>query len=171
MKKKVFFGLPKCDIVIVCFIFLSVMSFIRNGVWLDDITLWVDVVRKSPYKVRSVNFLGAAYFERNQFSDAVFWFRYAVGLDSNNFTSRNNLALALQLKGDVVQSLQQYKSSLALNFSAFNVHVNLGTLYLDIDRCDDAMNEFQQAIVLGGDKGKYLVSLNLDRFEELCVRK
>jgi tetratricopeptide (TPR) repeat protein len=43
----------------------------RNEVWRSEISLWDDVIAKSPHKARPYNNLGRAYFNRGQFDRAL----------------------------------------------------------------------------------------------------
>jgi protein O-mannosyl-transferase len=50
---------------------LMVGTILRNQVWRDETRLWVDIVAKSPNKVRAYNGLAFAYFKKGRYADAV----------------------------------------------------------------------------------------------------
>ena len=50
---------------------LSFTTFIRNRTWKEDLTLWEDVVRKTPEKARGYTLLGFAFFKKDQLDRAI----------------------------------------------------------------------------------------------------
>jgi tetratricopeptide (TPR) repeat protein len=52
-------------------VILTVGTILRNEVWRDEITLWSDVVAKSPDKARGYNALAMSHFRRVEFESAL----------------------------------------------------------------------------------------------------
>ena len=50
---------------------LTVGTILRNQVWRSEITLWADVISKSPDKARGYNVLAMAYFKRGEYQTAL----------------------------------------------------------------------------------------------------
>ena len=50
---------------------LTVATSMRNQIWRDEVTLWTDVVSKSPDKPRAYNALAMTYFRRTDFDKAL----------------------------------------------------------------------------------------------------
>ena len=50
--------------IILVVLLYSLAAFTRNLVWEDDLTLWSDVIRKSPGKARGYNNIGVFYAEK-----------------------------------------------------------------------------------------------------------
>ena len=63
-----------CAIVLV----LSSMAYRRNAVWHDAVTLWTDVIQKSPGKARGYANLASFYTEQGKFDQAVRYNRLAI---------------------------------------------------------------------------------------------
>ena len=65
VKPKVRLPVPAaCAVVLLLFL---VGTILRNQVWRDEVSLWNDVVVKSPHKARPYNNLDKAYFNRGEF--------------------------------------------------------------------------------------------------------
>ena len=60
--RKILFGL-----LITLIAVLSLVSYKRNQVWKNELTLWNDVVGKSPHKARAYLSRGFAYFNQGKF--------------------------------------------------------------------------------------------------------
>lgn len=71
----------------------------RNRVWQTKLSLWQDVVQKSPNKSRPHNNLGNCYFLVNEFQLALPHYLRAVELDAENIEPYFNLALVYNRLG------------------------------------------------------------------------
>jgi hypothetical protein len=70
---------------------LGSLTLLRNQVYADEIALWKDTVRKSPYKARVHNNLGYAYKLAGRTEDARREFTLALQLDPQHIKARYNL--------------------------------------------------------------------------------
>ena len=70
---------------------LSLTAYARNMVWSDKVTLWEDVVKKSPYKVRPHYNLGEAYQNRGRLDEAIREYQTTINLNPNYVKPHNNL--------------------------------------------------------------------------------
>ena len=70
---------------------LCVMTFQRNTLYQDQVSLWSDTVAKSPHKARPHNNLGHAYALQGEWDRAIDEFRLAVQLDHHYTLAQNNL--------------------------------------------------------------------------------
>jgi tetratricopeptide (TPR) repeat protein len=82
------FGLLLSGLIIL----LSVLTFQRNRVWHDDLSLWQDIVKKSPGKARAHNVLGLTYKDRGEHEKAIAEFKRALKADPKFYFAQNNLA-------------------------------------------------------------------------------
>lgn len=79
----------------VCFVLIGAltgMTIQRNEVWQSEISLWEDVVKKSPTKVRALTNLGSAYMDRGFHEPALEQFEKALALDPHNEILFANIA-------------------------------------------------------------------------------
>jgi tetratricopeptide (TPR) repeat protein len=65
------FRLPVAAASSAVILLLVVGTVLRNQVWRDEISLWNDVIAKSPHKARPYNNLEKAYFIRDEFDRAL----------------------------------------------------------------------------------------------------
>jgi Tfp pilus assembly protein PilF len=127
---------------------LSVATYERNRIWKDEITLWTDVVQKSPDKPRGYNNLGMAYSNRNGLVEAIEAYRTALRLKPDYDKAWNNLGNSYQKLGRLQESIQAYKLALALNPEYAQAHYNLGVLYYGQEKLSEAIIEFEEVIRL-----------------------
>ena len=50
---------------------LTIATVMRNGVWQDEVTLWADVIEKSPGKLRGHNALAMAHFRKGEYGEGL----------------------------------------------------------------------------------------------------
>jgi len=83
-------------------------------------------------------------------------FERAVSLAPKNALFRNDLGLVCKLQKDFECALQQYRQALRLETSEeeiATIYYNLGVLYDDINKFDDAIEEYQKAMGNNGELG------------------
>ena len=127
---------------------LSLAAYARNGVWRDAQTLWEDVVKKSPAKVRPRYNLGEVYLNQGRFADAIREFQTALRLAPDQAQSHYNLGMAYQKQGRLEDAVGQYQRALALDPKLVKAHHNLGAIYQQRGYLDDAIREYKTAIGL-----------------------
>lgn len=70
---------------------LGMLTVFRNAAYRNEVTLWEDTVRKSPWKARGWNNLGYAYQQAGRFRDAESAYLRALGVDPGYALARGNL--------------------------------------------------------------------------------
>lgn len=68
--------------VMICGILLGILTFSRNAVWKDSITLWEDTLSKAPSNVRAMLALGNAYTQLSDFAHAERYYRDVVKISA-----------------------------------------------------------------------------------------
>lgn len=129
----------------------SVLTYMRNNVWKDEITLSTDSIKKSPGKGRPYNNRGDALVDAGRYEEALLDFDKAVEL-------LPKYAMAYYNRGNLYQKQKKYDQALAdfnyairyrRNFDkAYN---NRGTLYKETNRLDEAIVDYDRAISLNPD--------------------
>jgi tetratricopeptide (TPR) repeat protein len=94
-------------------------SYMRNAVWQSNITMWADVVRKSPSKPRGHYQLTASY---------------------------NNLGTTYLTKGLIDKAEEYFKSAIFLNPGYADAHCNLGFVYNKKGLPEKAAKHFRYAL-------------------------
>jgi len=138
-------------VMIVILISLSLTAYARNRVWSDMVTLWGDVVRKSPYKPRPHNNLGVAYQEQGRLDDAVKEYQAAINLTPDYVDAYYNLGLVYRTQGRLDDAVREYQKAINLKPDLAEPHCSLGLVYRTQGRLDDAVKEYQTAIKLRPD--------------------
>src|SRR5262249_38798034 len=96
-------GIAACALIIGIY---AVMAFDRNSYWKDEITLWSDVIQKSPNKARGYNNRGDDYMEENKFNEAMSDFNKAL-------TINPAFAMAYYNRANVYKKQEKYQESIA----------------------------------------------------------
>ncbi len=129
----------------------SVLTYMRNNVWKDEITLCTDSIKKSPGKARPYNNRGDALVDEKRYEEALLDFDKAIEL-------LPQYAMAYYNRGNLYQKQKKYDLALTdFNYAiryerdfdkAYN---NRGTLYKETNRFDEAIVDYDRAISLNPD--------------------
>ena len=104
-------------VMILAVISLSVTAHARNMIWRDEVTLWEDIVRKSPYKARPHNYLGEAYQQQGRLDDAVAEYRTAIRLKPDLVFTPLQLGVAYRTQGHLDDAIREYQAAIKLESS------------------------------------------------------
>jgi protein O-mannosyl-transferase len=126
----------------------SVLTFQRNKVWKDEISLWNDIVDKNPDLTRALSNRGIAFASTGQFDKALVDFSKVIGIDPNSATAYNN-------RGMVYGNLRMWDKALADYIRAIEIdpkyataYNNRGMAYGNLGQLDKALADFSKAIEL-----------------------
>jgi len=139
---------PSTIAVGILVLMFSAVTYQRNKIWLDEFTLWSDVVQKSPQKARGHNNLGAAYKNLGNFNEAIQEFKTAFSLQPDYAEAHGNLGLVYKTLRRFDEAVQEYQTALSIKPDYAEAHNNLGTLYAEQGRRMDAIQEYHTAISL-----------------------
>lgn len=84
-------------------------TYQRNFIWKDNLTLWSDVVKKSPNKARGHNNLGIAYSSRGLIDRAVEHYLIAIKLNPDYPEAHYNLGITYIRLSDRASALREYE--------------------------------------------------------------
>jgi tetratricopeptide (TPR) repeat protein len=149
------------SVLAVVVLVLSGTTYARNQVWKTEISIWEDVVKKSPGQGVAHNHLGNAYMEKGMFNEAVEQFSINVKLQPGNPDSNYNLGFAYQNAGALERAKQEYLIILQKNPDYIKAHVNIGIIYHTQGHIDKAAMHFRRAIELQPDSAKANYNLGL----------
>ncbi len=135
----------------VIIIALTGATYARNSVWKDELTLWQDVVNKSPNKARGYNNLGFAYKSLNLIDRAIEHYLIALKIDPNMHKAHYNLGYAYKLQGFIDKAIKHYQIAIKLNPDIPEFHNNLGNAFKSKGLIDKAIDQYQIAIKLNPD--------------------
>jgi protein O-mannosyl-transferase len=141
-------------LMILIVISLSMTAYARNMVWSDEVTLWEDVVKKSPDKIRPHYNLGTAYQEQGRLDEAVKEYQTAINLQPDLVEPHYNLGLVYRTQGRLDEAVSEYQTAVKLRPDHADAHNNLGVVYQKQGRLYDAIKEYRTAINLQPDHAK-----------------
>ena len=127
---------------------LGFLTYQRNMVWENPVSLWTDVLRKSPRKVRSYDNLAAAYMGTGNYQAAKQMLYHAIRLDPNSYKTLNNLGLISMEEGGMLKAQEYFEKALSINPEYAEAWSNLGVLYLRTQQLDKAVEVLLKAEAL-----------------------
>jgi Tfp pilus assembly protein PilF len=138
---------------------LGTTTHLRNNVWATEISLWEDVVRKSPQKMRGYYNLGNLYRTERQYDKAISHYKEALKLSPDIPRAHNNLGLAYKSKGQYDMALPHLLEALRLSPNIRAIHINLGVVYRSLGTFDKSIAHFKKA--LESEPNNAMIHLNL----------
>jgi len=123
----------------------SVLTFERNKVWKDDMTLWTDVVQKSPHKARGYGNRGYEYYLRGNFPQALSDVNQAIAIEPN-YAAHNVRGIIYAKEGLLPQARIDFNQAIAINPNYDRPYNNLGIIDADEENFLQAIADFNKAI-------------------------
>lgn len=124
-------------VIILGILFFATWS--RNNVWKNEITLWRDVVNKSPNLAKGHTNLGIAYLNNQQNEEAIHSSLRAIELDNKNLTAVLTIAFAKFNQKNIAEAMDIFKQ-------VIQVEPNNAMAHLGIARCFRSLNELGPAV-------------------------
>jgi protein O-mannosyl-transferase len=126
----------------------SVLTFERNKVWKDDMTLWTDNLSKSPGKPRTIVNLGYAYGEQGQWSKAVEYYTKAIGISPAYPDAYNNRGFAYGKLDQWDKSIADYSSALQITPKLASALYNRAVAYDKVGQLEKAIADYSAVIAI-----------------------
>lgn len=137
----------------------------RNKVWQSELTLWRDVVKKSPNKSRGHTNLAASLLpsekylysplsqpqtitDLNRLNEAIHEGREAIRLDPSDINTYIIVSKALSLQNRLSEALQYITDAIRIKPNEPKLHVAQGEMYLADGKLQDAEQKFREALAL-----------------------
>lgn len=87
---------------------LSIFTYERNEVWRSRLTLWMDVLGKSPLKSRPQNNVGNCYYIAGNYYPALWHYLEAIRIDPENTEAYYNSAITYETLGRKREAIFYY---------------------------------------------------------------
>jgi tetratricopeptide (TPR) repeat protein len=126
-------------------VLLSMTTYARNDVWKSEISLWSDVVSKSPESIDARYSLGNAYREAGLYHKAITEYKI-VADKSPNDGIYNNLGLAYQSAGLINKAAESYTIATEVNPEDYLAYSNIARIYISSGQFDKAIDLYNLAI-------------------------
>lgn len=126
----------------------AVLSYQRNKVWETDLTLWNDVIEKSPEKARPYFNRALAYESTNAIEQAIADYTKAIAINPAYTNAWSNRGLAHLKLGQFDQAISDNQKALEVKPSYAPAFGNLGLVYDEVGQLEKAIEAYSQAIAL-----------------------
>jgi tetratricopeptide (TPR) repeat protein len=131
------------SLLVVCY---SILSYQRNKVWKDEITLWEDVVRKSPHNAKAYVNRGNAYASKDNFDQAFTDYSKAIEIEPNEAQAYTNRGSLYPRNGSRDQAFSDYNKAIELRPNAPEAYFNRGSFYFEEGKLDQAISDYNTGI-------------------------
>ena len=125
---------------------LSVATYQRNTIWKDEVSLWEDVVRKSPNKARGYDNLAASYIKADRNQEAIEYLIKALSIDPLYPEAYNDLGQVFINLRDYSRSIEFLRRAIELKPDFVSAYNNLGIAYAKLGNREKAIEAFKTAL-------------------------
>ena len=126
----------------------SILTFQRNAVWKDELTLWSDTIRKSPQKARPYINRGLAYAAKGNYDLALADYTIAIKSSAIYAETYLNQGIVYYAKGNYDLALADFNQAIKMNPNFAQAYNNRGAVYYAKGNYDPAITDYTQAINL-----------------------
>jgi protein O-mannosyl-transferase len=134
------------SILIIIIISNSFMTYERNKIWKDDLSLWSDVVSKSPNKARPIVNLALAYANRGQINVALTDNSKAIKVSPNYSLAYYNRGLNYKELGKWDKSIADLSKAIQIDPKYVDAYFNRGVVYGSLGKWDKAIADYSMGI-------------------------
>ncbi len=124
----------------------AVITYRRNFVWKDELTLWNDVMYKSPGEPRPYNGRGKVYYELGNILEAFSDFNRAIEIKPDYVEAYNNRGIIYKKRGDLKQALSDFNKAIEINPGYEKAYNNRGAIYYEQNNIAQASSDYSRAI-------------------------
>lgn len=122
---------------------LALLTWQRNEVWRDELTLWSDAAAKAPQAFRAQSNLGLALLNDEQWQAAQTVLEGALQLNPHYARTWSNLGLVYEEMGAYDRADSSYRRAMALRPDWTGFRIQLGRLYLGMGRYGEVIDLLQ----------------------------
>lgn len=134
---------------------LSYATMQRNLVWSDGLQFWGNVIKNAPGKARAYNNYGVELsLNRQQYREAIPYFKKAIAMDPYYSDPCNNIAVAYAYVDDIDLAIDALKQGLKINPYYPEGYNNLASFLIKKKDYDQALNVLQIALKIRPYYGK-----------------
>lgn len=154
----------KFIVLISIFVFyFFLLAFGRNIVWFNEVSIWSDVVAKSPDKARSHDILGFAYSKAGLLDKAFKHYNLALAINPTHWRAHLNLGLLYFRKGEL--SLAEKEFLWAIDYEdsylEYGLFEGISTAYYNLALVYSAMYKGRDRGTVKSNKELLLKSISL----------
>lgn len=129
--------------------FNSVLTYQRNKVWVNELTLWDDTVGKSPNKARPHFNFAKACADQGDLAQALIDYNKAIELIPNYVAAYINRGVLYARQGNAMKALSDYNKAIGINPRFGVIYNNRACVYYQLKEYDKAWADVHKAEELG----------------------
>ncbi len=138
----------KAWVIVILTLCLGVATYERNKVWQTQVSLWQDVIEKSPNKFRGYEHLGNIALDHHQYAAALNYYDRVHKLNPDYTMILLNYAIALKGLGQYAQALELFER-IEFDFDRNpRLYFNRAVLWEQLGQTDKALADYSWAITL-----------------------
>jgi tetratricopeptide (TPR) repeat protein len=136
----------KIGLLVILIVGLSVWTYQRNSVWKNELTLWSDIVKKSPNKARPHLNLGIMLSRLGKTDVAITHFDKALQLNNRFAKAHFNLGAEMERQGNDADAVKHYHEAIKIEPNYIKAHNNLGLLLARTGRIEEAFQHYSRIL-------------------------
>ena len=129
----------------------SFLTYQRNKIWATEISLWNDVVTKSPHKERPYVSRGLAFTLENDIPDAIADFDRAIDLNPSDDEAYNNRGMIYGNQNQFPEAMADFNKAIQINPQDAQAYNNRAFIFAVQGDFANALREIKKAIALDPD--------------------
>ncbi|MDD5136012.1 MAG: tetratricopeptide repeat protein, partial [Candidatus Omnitrophica bacterium] len=136
--------------IFIIILLYSALTYGRNLVWADGVSLWSDAAHKSPDKGRPYNNRGFAYLGRQDPDSAIKDFNKAIELEPGSDAGYYyNLANAYRMKGMQEEAVSNYSKAVEIDPLFTMAYIQRAVTYFNKGDYDNSLKDMRKVEGLG----------------------
>lgn len=124
----------------------SFLTYKRNPVWTDEITLMSDNIEKAPAFARPYSNRGVAYWKQKEYDKAIADFSRAIELNPEYQDAFYNRGVVFEEVGAYDRAVDDYSRVIALDNNHIKAYYNRGVAYYRLGGFTKAIDDYSRAI-------------------------
>lgn len=141
-------------LILIIVITLSFLTYKRNEVWKDEITVWKDVVSKFPTDYVAWSSLGTAYAKEGMYDSAIEAILTAFKYNSSFAKAHNNLAVCYTKKRMYAEAIREFQTAISIDANNPKFYYNFGGLYYELRNYKKSLALLKKAFYLNSEDAK-----------------
>ena len=141
-------GALKIGLIAACVVILAVWTYQRNSLWENRVTLWTDVVQKSPDKARPHFNLGTALSEQQKDAEAIPHYQRALEINPRMAQPHINLGQIMEKQNRLKEAAAHYRAALENKPDFPDAYNNLGAILAKQGQTEKAIQFYQKALAI-----------------------
>ncbi len=146
-------------IIILLAIPYAILTINRNDVWQDELTLWANAVKDSPYSSKTHFNYAIILQDRKDYQNALTHYLLSLQLNPNRYQTYFNLGTLYEAINQRQNAVGAYNASLILNPNFADAHNNLGLLYSKLNQSELALKHLKLSLELDPSNARFHLNL------------